>query len=224
MDVDIYIREKNGTRDVRIPWLPERIRYTSGGVIFAEYDILNKGPVAVPTGSGLEGVSWESTFPGKNRTDKSMLRGSAKEPKYYHNIFKEWKQKRTPLQVMVTGNPINIDCFVEDYDGEAVGGFGDWDYKVSFLESRDIEITATKTSNTQKTTTKRSTKESKTYTVKPGDCLWTIAEKLKGSGSSWTSIYNANKTVIEKTAKDHGYSSGSNNGWWIFPGCVLTIP
>ena len=224
MTVDIYVKEKNGTREVRIPWLPESISYTSGGTIFAEYDILDRGPVAVPTGSGLAGVGWESTFPGKHRTDDSMLRGSWKDPKYYHNIFEEWEQKETPLQIMVVGYPINFDCYIEDYDGGAVGGFGDWDYKVSFIESRDIEITATKTSNTQKTTAKRSTTESKTYTVKPGDCLWAIAESKMGGGSNWTSLYNANKTIIEKTAKDHGYSSGSNNGWWIFPGTVLTLP
>lgn len=221
MTVDIYITEREGSREVRIPWLPENIKYTSGGVIFAEYDILDRGPVAVPTGSGLAGVSWESELPGEYRTDDSMLRGSAREPKYYHNIFEEWKKNRTPLRVMVTGYPINIDCFLKDYDGEASGGFGDWPYSIEFIEARDIEISATSTA--KNTTAKRSTTTSKTYTVKSGDCLWTIAEKLKGAGSSWTSIYNANKTIIEKTAKDRGMSS-SNNGWWIFPGTVLSIP
>ncbi|MCC8136398.1 MAG: LysM peptidoglycan-binding domain-containing protein, partial [Ruminococcus sp.] len=51
-----------------------------------------------------------------------------------------------------------------------------------------------------------------TYTVKSGDCLWNIAKKYYGSGSKYTVIYNANKSVI-----------GSNPNL-IYPGQVLTIP
>ena len=35
--------------------------------------------------------------------------------------------------------------------------------------------------------------------------------------------YNANKEVIEATAKAHG-KANSDNGRWIWPGTVLTIP
>lgn len=224
MQVDIYITEREGSREVRIPWLPEKIKFTSGGTTFAEYDILDRGAVAVPTGSGLAGVGWESEFPGKNRTDDSMFRGTPKEPKYYHNIFEEWKRNGTPLRVMVTGYPINMDCFIKDYEGEASGGFGDWIYTIAFLETREIELSTGSTKDsTGQNSTKRSTTTSKTYTVKPGDCLWSIAEKEMGGGSKWKTLYEANKTIIEKTAKDHGYSS-SNNGWWIFAGTVLALP
>lgn len=53
-----------------------------------------------------------------------------------------------------------------------------------------------------------------TYTVKKGDCLWTIAEQFYGSGNgaSWREIYEANKGVI-----------GSNPNL-IYPGQVFTIP
>ena len=52
----------------------------------------------------------------------------------------------------------------------------------------------------------------KTYTVKSGDCLWNIAKKYYGSGSSYTKIYEANKGTI----------GGNPN--LIYPGQVLTIP
>ncbi|MGN0985474.1 MAG: 5'-nucleotidase C-terminal domain-containing protein [Candidatus Enterenecus sp.] len=35
-----------------------------------------------------------------------------------------------------------------------------------------------------------------TYTVVKGDCLWTIAARLLGSGYKWSSIYEANKDII----------------------------
>lgn len=73
-----------------------------------------------------------------------------------------------------------------------------------------------------KTVTKTVTK-SKKYTVKKGDCLWKISKKYYGTGSKWRTIYNANKSLIEKTARKYGKKS-SSNGWWIYPGTKLTIP
>lgn len=65
--------------------------------------------------------------------------------------------------------------------------------------------------------------ESKSYTVVKGDCLWKISRKFYGTGTKWKIIYNANKTIIEKTAQKYGKKS-SSNGWWIYPGTKLTIP
>lgn len=50
-----------------------------------------------------------------------------------------------------------------------------------------------------------------TYTVVKGDCLWTIAARLLGSGYKWSSIYEANKDVI-------------SNPNLIYVGQVLEIP
>ena len=61
------------------------------------------------------------------------------------------------------------------------------------------------------------------YTVVSGDTLWGIAAKKLGSGTKWTSIYDANQSTIESAAKAHGKSS-SDHGHWIWPGTVLTIP
>ena len=76
--------------------------------------------------------------------------------------------------------------------------------------------------NTTKKASDSST-ESKTYTIVSGDTLWKISTKFLGSGAKYMQIYNANKSVIESTAKSHGKTS-SSNGHWIWPGTVLTIP
>lgn len=224
MKVDIYIREQSGNREIRIPWLPEQIKFKSGGTTMATYDIADRGEVAVPTGSGLTAISWESEFPGKYRTDKSMLRGKWKEPKHYHNILQDWKAKGTPLHLLVVGYPINMDVYLEDYTGSAESGFGDIVYELSFIEDRNITVSTTKVAEAKRQTKKTSTKNSKkTYTIKSGDTLWAIARKHYGSGSKWQTIYKANKTIIEKTAKKRGKKS-SSNGHWIYPGTILTIP
>lgn len=226
MQVDIYIREKNGSREIRIPWLPEKILFKTGAATVATYDILNKGPVSVPTGTELAEYSWESEFPGKYRTDDSMMRGSWKDPKTYDSILKDWKESGEELTLLVTGFPINDDVYLADYEGELSGPFGDIAYSLSFAEQRDITIKATTT--TKKTVKKRSTTKTDTYTVKPGDTLWGISEQLCGGGANWNSIYSANKEIIESTAKSRWAAAGidrdSQNGHWIFPGTVLTIP
>ena len=61
------------------------------------------------------------------------------------------------------------------------------------------------------------------YTVVKGDTLWAIAKKYLGEGSRYTVIYDANKDVIEATARAHG-KPDSDHGHWIWAGEVLFIP
>lgn len=90
-----------------------------------------------------------------------------------------------------------------------------------------IEIKYDGTAKQTVTATETSVSDSESYTVVRGDCLWNIAKRFLGSGTRYPEIYNANVDVIESTAKAHGKSSaanGASNGWWIWPGEVLTIP
>lgn len=53
--------------------------------------------------------------------------------------------------------------------------------------------------------------QKKSYTIKKGDCLWSIAKSVYGDGSRYMDIYNANKDKI-------------SNPRLINVGVVLTIP
>lgn len=228
--VDIYIKEKSGKRQIRIPWLPESIKYDSGGVTAASYDILNRGEVSIPTGNGLAKFSWEGVFPGVNRKRNSLQRGTANAPSYYHAILEDWQNNKTPLNILITGYPVNMDVYLSKYEGAPAGGFGDWEYSIELTRSVPITITSStikKNSSTSSTTTKKPTKRPTTtttaYTIKAGDTLWGISERFLGAGTRWKEIYNLNKSIIESTAKKRGLSS-SNNGWWIFAGVKIQIP
>lgn len=222
MNVDIYITERNGSREIRIPVLPESIKCTAGDTSFYSYDVMGKGEVSIPSGVGLTSYSWSSQFPGKNRTDTSLFRGSWQDPATYHNTLMDWKNKGTRLTLLVTGYPINADVYIEKYSAEAAGAFGDMTYEISFKADKD-NITVATNSPTGTTTTKRPAAKTTSYTIKPGDTLWGIAQRFLGKGSLWQTIYTSNKSIIEQTAKKYGKGS-SNNGWWIFPGITLTIP
>ena len=73
------------------------------------------------------------------------------------------------------------------------------------------------------TVTSTTTGGSASYTVKSGDTLWAISKKYLGKGTRYPEIYNANKDQIEATARKHRKKS-SDNGHWIWPGEVFTIP
>jgi nucleoid-associated protein YgaU len=53
-----------------------------------------------------------------------------------------------------------------------------------------------------------------TYTVKSGDCYWSIAHQFYGDAQKWRLIYDANKRGMRNPDNPHA----------IFPGMVLTIP
>ena len=217
MNVDIYLTDRSGKREIRFPILPEEIKCQAGSAIFVTYEIMSRGEVAVPSGVELSGYSWTSEFPGKHRTDKSIMRGEWKDPATHHNTIKDWLKNGTRLTLLVTGYPINSDVYIESYEANASGAFGDMVYEISLKSMGDITV------QTTQTTTKRVAAKTTTYTIKRGDTLWGISKRFLGKGSKWQTIYNANKTIIEQTARKYGKSS-SNNGWWIYPGVTLTIP
>jgi LysM repeat protein len=219
MEVDIYITEKSGDREIQIPILPEKININNGETTFIAHNIMDRGEVAVPSGTELAAYSWESEFPGELQANRSMQRGTWEDPETYDSTLKDWKANGTKLNLLVIGYPINIDVYLKTYNSTAKGPFGDIYYEIEFIEARDITIT-TSSSTTE---TKRSAETSSSYTIKSGDTLWVIAKKFYGDGSKWKTIYDANKDIIENTAKKYGRTS-SDNGHWIYPGVKLTIP
>lgn len=222
MTVDIYIREKSGKREIRIPLIPEELPFQKGDVTVVSYEIMGLGEVAIPSGTELGTWTWQSAFPGEYRKNDPLIRGSWMAPETYDSILNDWKANGTELNLLVTGYPINADVYVKEYHSKAAGAFGDIVYELTFFEARTIVVTTTKVAQTAATTT-RPAATSSTHTVKSDDTLWDIAKMFYGSGAKWGIIYNANKDIIEKTARSRGMKS-SDNGHWIFSGTVLTIP
>ncbi|HZR54584.1 MAG TPA: fibronectin type III domain-containing protein [Streptosporangiaceae bacterium] len=73
-----------------------------------------------------------------------------------------------------------------------------------------------------------STGGSRTYPVRSGDTLFSIAQHYYGNGNRWPDIYHANQGMLDAQARQHGHTTGEPGygpgSKWIFPGEVLTIP
>lgn len=223
--MDIYLKEKkNKKSSFRFPAMPESIK-VKGDASYQEYDIIRKGAYGFPSGLDLQTIQWKGMFWGSSRKSLGLNRKWI-SPASCVKKLEQWKEKGTVLNLIVSGGGINKDVTIKSFEYEQSGGRGDYEYSISFVVYRELKIYTTEELGIKKkTTTSRETKpKKKQYTVVSGDNLWSIARKFYGgSGSDWKKIYNENKSVIESTAKKYGYSS-SNNGWWIFPGCVLSIP
>ena len=156
------------------------------------------------------------------------------DPKSVIKKLENWRDKGTVLNLIISaGGGINVDVTINSFEYKKFGGKGDYSYSISFYRYRPLKIQTTKDlgidKKKKKTTTRTNLKKSstdkkkQTYTIKSGDCLWNIAKKFYGSGADWKKIYDANKTAIEKAAKKYGHKD-SDQGDWIFPGTILTIP
>lgn len=210
------------------PVVPEQIKYKTAAQ-FQEYDIINKGPVKIPSGTDVTTIGWECFFPGEKiqslpfvnaSKDGSNTKKSASE---LHKQLETWKDSGTKLKLNISGTPFSFDVYIEKYEATIQDAYTSIYYSIEFTKA--ITITVATTSAKKQTTTQRSSKTSsqKKHTVKSGDCLWNIAKKYYGDATKWPKIYNANKSTIESAAKKHGKKS-SDNGHWIYPGTVLQIP
>lgn len=227
---DIELIEKNSDRGFFVPWLPEKLEFSSGGISVASYDVMGRGPVEIPTGSGLREISWSSTFPGVNRPDLGLLRGgSVYPPRFYHTILEDWRRNGTVVTLALYAYPfINLDVVLVEYSGSATGGFGDWEYTLKFREKRELAlkvITPKKEEGSADSSeeAKRDVPAETTYTIKNGDCLWSIAQKHLGSGLRWTELYDLNYDALEAEAQKYGRHF-TRNYPIIYTGTTIKLP
>jgi LysM repeat protein len=127
--------------------------------------------------------------------------------------------------VKFTGRNIMSNAQITSFESEHTNDVnGGCSFSMDIKEVRIAKSACTGTSNkkttsTQQTTSKKATTSKRYYTVKTGDCLWTIAKKYYGNGMQYNKIYNANKAMIDKRNK--GYNVDK---YTIYTGQKLLIP
>lgn len=208
-----------GGQEIDFPVLPEKIEVSAGSKN-EKVTILGLGEALILKEKGLKTVSWEGIFPVHTAP---YVTGGITDPISAVKTIQDARDSGEPVRLLLTGT--DLDCNeqmgIETFDYEERGGeVGDIYYSIKLTQWKNLSpkkiVLPTKPKEPAKVQeTKRSTtkpKTSKKYTVKSGDCLWTIAQKYYGKGSDWKKIYNANKGVI-----------GSNPNL-IYPGQTYTIP
>lgn len=210
-------------QEINIPVLPAKLNVFSPGKN-ERVPVLELGEVLILRKKGLRVLSWESFFPAFSAP---YTVGEIKTPLDIVQAIQQARDSESPIRFLITGTDldVNIRMGVETFEyEERAGELGDLYYNIKLYEWKDIspkrivlsskkgkKAKAKEPARAGKPKTKSKSKV-KTYTVRSGDCLWSIAKKFYGKGSDYLKIYNANKGVIGK------------NPNLIYAGQVLTIP
>ncbi len=208
-----------GGRVINIPVLPAKLNVSSPGKN-ERVTVLELGEVLLLRKKGLRILSWESFFPVSKAP---YTVGQIRDPVSIVQAIQKARDQKSPVRFLITGTDLdcNLRMGIDSFEYEERSGeLGDLYYTIKLYEWKDISpkriVLPEKKEEPAKTKEPerpgKPEQTSKTYTVKPGDCLWNIAKKFYGKGSDYTKIYNANKGKI-----------GSNPNL-IYPGQVFTIP
>ncbi len=226
--MDIYVTDLENNTRFQFPMLPETIKLTAGATFYS-YQIIGIGDVRLPSGEQLTGFSWSGRLPGKKRQKNPYVRAWM-DPKAVQNLWEMWKNKRKKLRLLITETPINYDVYLNSFNVDYSGGYGDFSYTISFTQAKDLKVYASGSGGTTTSTAatvqnrpqgqeRPSKPAAKTYTVVRGDCLWSIAQKEMGDGSKYPRLYEANKSVIDPVNQKYGTPR-----YTIYAGQVFAIP
>lgn len=172
-------------------------------------NVIQLGDINLIGKTGLREVSLSSFFPAQ---DYNFSNNSGrKEPIACVNQIESWRNSGKPVRVIIT-DLLNMEATIEAFAWGERDATGDIYYTLALKEHKKIK---SKTANVQKETTRETkapeSSSGKTYTVKEGDSLWSIAKKFYGDGSQYSKIVEANADTIK-------------NPNLIYAGQVLKIP
>lgn len=218
---------------LQLPIVPQEVHTTfeTGNTVQRVHTF---GEVFIFGKRGSRTIVLESWWPEPDNDYSFWACTPALKPYKFVTKINSWKDK--VIKVTITGTNIRgLPFGYTTFTHGEVDASGDLKYSLTLVEYRKPTITEYKKTvkgtlkaeplgKVQIPEVKRVAKEiPQYYVVKSGDTLEAIAKRQTGSSANWKTIYNANKELIEKTAKKYGKTS-SANGLWIYPGTNLRIP
>lgn len=194
------------------PIAPTEVEIEMGSKIFTVSPI-NLGEVDIQKGRQPIRFTWTGLLPGPGR----KLPGVAvsQKPDDIEQQIRRWINTTTgkQLRLVITGTKWNIPVLVSGFRSVPGGGYGDINYTITLTEWREMVVRETQGKMRVASQRPSSKPKQKTYTVKPGDSLWKIAQRFTGSGARWSEMWAINKS-----------RSRSKNPDLIYPGEVFLIP
>lgn len=192
----VYLAEENGV-GFRLPVNPETIEIQQDSDHQTE-TVIKVGEVVLPRLPKLKRIKFSSFWP---RTWYPFLSSpDFFPPEWYIEKIQAWRDDKKVLQFIIDG-PMrqNISVLIERFTVTEDAGYeGEPKYELSLIEYRHIapkkvQIKTQTTKTASQSPAKRpAPPKPKTYTLKPGDSLWTVAQKIYGDGRKYTMIQKAN--------------------------------
>ena len=219
----IELSVNNRQEVIELPINPPTVEFTEKQLNQA-ITLLNIGEANLKGERGLKYTKLSSFFPSEK---SPFYKNAEKKPEKYIAMLQEWKTAKAVVRVIISDMKINLAMLIDEFTFSRKEGDGDIYYTISLSEYRTLNVpsvqSVTRVRSNGLLDRPNAAASGGTHTVVSGDTLWSISKQSYGSGSQYSKIYNANNGIIEASAKNHGKRS-SDNGRWIYPGDVYTIP
>ncbi|MBM7631096.1 hypothetical protein [Geomicrobium sediminis] len=122
--MDVFLSVNNRERVIQLPVVPEGFKIDSPHNN-ETYNSFKWGDIKLIGTTGLKGFTLSSFFPIK---DYPFLRSRDYFGWEYIEEIEEWKNRRVPIRVIVTGTPINWPMSIENFTYGPENGSGDLYY------------------------------------------------------------------------------------------------
>ena len=203
--IEIWLKDRNNIYK-QFPVNPEVVSRESP-FDFTTVKIASLGDIIVPGERGLKKYSFSSFFPRDYNASYCEYENFMEPWKWVEQI-ENWRDTRLNIRLIITGTPISVPVFVEEFslEPEKAGAPGDIYFSITLTEHRPFTAKQLVTDSKGKTTatpakqaqTQSKDKKPTTYTVVKGDTLSKIAKAKYGDMAKWKKIYEANKKTIGK--------------------------
>jgi nucleoid-associated protein YgaU len=198
--LQFWLSFNNGAERLRLPVNPESISVSSSHG-YEDIEVTQLGEYTVIGNERLREYSFSSFFPRDYNAGYCEYNDIPK-PWEAVALIESWKKSGKPIRLTITGTPINEAVTIRDLSyEEKAGNVGDISFTLSlkqykFVEFRKIDVSGPNTKVASAKTRPNTKKAPTTYTVKSGDSLFKIAQRLLGNGDRWREIYEKNKATI----------------------------
>jgi nucleoid-associated protein YgaU len=170
---------------------------------------LKLGEVPIFNGTSLKTIELTSFFPNQEYSFCDYT--GFMKPYEFSEKIQRWLYQGTPVRIIITDSPTNMQCLIQQFDTSEQDGTRDLYFTLNLIEYRPIEIpvikndtnTSNASNNTTRPTEQTNNTTQKVHKVVKGDSLWAIAQKYYGKGSLYPKIKEANKSKYPSLAKNN---------------------
>lgn len=196
----MYLSFNNQREGFEFPILPEKLEITRKGS-GSGHEVVGLGQINVIQPQELAAISFESKFeiPYEDELNKSGVL----PPSYYIASIQSWMASGRPVRFTFTAGHMNINMamsieqfdYWEDANAPAEIQFGLAMKEYVFYAARKVKIIRDGDKDIAQEQPGGRADERvipASYTLKPGDTLWSIARQQLGNGARWTELQRLN--------------------------------
>jgi LysM repeat protein len=204
--MEIYLG--TDTDKIRFPVVPSSIGVSRSNNIDTQ-SVLKLGEVPIFNGTSLKTIELTSFFPNQEYSFCDYT--GFMKPYEFSEKIQRWLYQGTPVRIIITDSPTNMQCLIQQFDTSEQDGTRDLYFTLNLIEYRPIEIpiikidtnTSNASNNTTRPTEQVNNTTQKIHKVVKGDSLWAIAQKYYGKGSLYPKIKETNKSKYPSLAKNN---------------------